>query len=188
MRRASVVVELVPLGATQAPVCRALAAALCEWPRLDLAVGVVEPCELPPELMAQSLTPADVLVDWLAKVQPWRRALTVTDRALCDAAGRPVDGVAELGGELGIVSYYRLRGRECHTQAGQGRWIDLLAWYALHELGHLFGLEHCAVAGCVMENYGEVRTLIDTVKPFCEACEGMWTARYTEGLETYARR
>jgi len=61
-----------------------------------------------------------------------------------------VFGYAEVDGRAAIISIYHLRnGTELRTN-GHRLLLDRAAKEALHEVGHLMGLPHCAQPGCVM--------------------------------------
>ncbi len=68
-------------------------------------------------------------------------------------------GLAETRRKAAIVSLYRLAGNNCI----KGR----LAKEIIHEIGHLFGLEHCPVPTCVMHFSN---TIEDTDKKHMSLC------------------
>ncbi|MCB9556933.1 MAG: archaemetzincin family Zn-dependent metalloprotease [Deltaproteobacteria bacterium] len=59
-------------------------------------------------------------------------------------------GQAQLGGRAAVVSMYRLRNERYGLPADDALLLGRLEKEAVHELGHTFGLIHCADARCVM--------------------------------------
>lgn len=115
---------------------------------------------------------------------PWRRQYNA-DRLLADARDLPIDservlavtdadlyaadlnfvfGMADMYGRAAVVSLHRLH------DARPGRARERVLKEALHELGHVFGLAHCADPRCVMHFSS---TLADTdrkLAAFCPVC------------------
>lgn len=121
---------------------------------------------------------ADAVLDFLilrdppdetSRPEEWVLALTDADLA---APGRDfVFGEATVGGGWAVVGLARLAAPEL----GAFRLRALKE--ALHEIGHLAGLGHCARGDCVMR---ESATVADTDrKPaaFCPACAARFAAR-----------
>lgn len=81
-----------------------------------------------------------------------------------------VFGEAQLGNNAAIVSVYRLR------QSFYGLPEDEVLFYercekeALHELGHTFGLIHCADFSCVMHFSNSVENIDMKGSDFCQKC------------------
>ena len=74
-------------------------------------------------------------------------------------------GLGSLDGRACVLSSYRAR-RGVPVQVELAR----MAKIAVHEVGHTFGLEHCATAGCLMEDArGKVKT-VDGEDDLCPAC------------------
>jgi len=73
-----------------------------------------------------------------------------------------------------VVSTFRLR----RGNVARERVLDRLAKVVNHELGHTFGLEHCPIAGCLMEDgSGALRAVDLETGRFCEACGVKLAAR-----------
>ncbi len=73
------------------------------------------------------------------------RVLAVTDVDLYAGNLNFVFGVAQPSGAACVVSFFRL-----YLDADEARFRGRALKEAMHELGHTFGLSHCADPGCVM--------------------------------------
>jgi len=72
-------------------------------------------------------------------------------------------GLATLDGRSAVLSSFRCKRRARSAEHARVRFAKT----AVHELGHSFGLEHCANAGCIMhDGEGSVLTT-DTGRDFC---------------------
>jgi len=89
-----------------------------------------------------------------------------------------VFGEAQFGGTCAVISTFRLRGNpDADPAAGCPPLVNRLEKEAIHELGHTFGLRHCADPDCVM-NYSVGLECADRkFAYFCAACRDMllWT-------------
>jgi len=76
-------------------------------------------------------------------------------------------GLATLNGRACVISTFRL-GR---GGASRELFSERLVKVVNHELGHTFGLDHCPVQGCIMEDAkGTIRTVDRESGRFCERC------------------
>jgi len=76
------------------------------------------------------------------------RILAITRKDLFIPILTHVYGEAQLDGTACIVSTHRLNHWDSSTGPNQVR--DRIVKEAVHELGHTFGLRHCAESGCTM--------------------------------------
>lgn len=76
-------------------------------------------------------------------------------------------GLGQLGGRACVVSTFRLRAGKATDLVFQARLVKVIN----HELGHTFGLEHCPIIGCFMQDAGGKIATVDgeTGKP-CADC------------------
>jgi archaemetzincin len=104
-----------------------------------------------------------------------QRVLGVTDVDLYAGGLNFVFGIAQPGGPACVISLFRL-----HFGADEERFRARALKEAMHELGHTFGLGHCADSGCVM---WFSNTLAETDRKgaaFCPRCAEK--LRLTRGL------
>jgi archaemetzincin len=155
-------------------------AGLVEWlgPALERRLGLRVRSErerpLPPAAVSGPAS-ADEVLDHLAELRPpigdrppadWTLALTAAD---LHAAGRAfVFGAAAVGGAWAVVSTARLLPDE--PPPGPDLLRERLLKEALHELGHLAALSHCAASSCVMTASTGVHGVDRKGTDFCEAC------------------
>lgn len=76
-------------------------------------------------------------------------------------------GLGELGGRACVVSTFRLGARG----ADEAKLRDRLRKVAIHEAGHVMGLDHCPSDCCVMRDAeSSIATVDDETGRFCDAC------------------
>jgi archaemetzincin len=78
-------------------------------------------------------------------------------------------GFAQLTGEAGVVSTYRLRPEPFSEESGP-LLKDRLLKEVLHEMGHTFGLVHCPAPWCVMKSSRIPEELDLKDANFCAPC------------------
>lgn len=91
--------------------------------------------------------------------------LSLTDRDIFVPGSEYVFGVAELGGRVMIVSTKRLKSSSEHV------FKQRVFKEFLHEIGHLFGLDHCNDPSCVMSFSETVADVDDKSFDFCASCK-----------------
>jgi len=79
-------------------------------------------------------------------------------------------GQAELGGNTGVSSLYRLRNELYGLEIDNNLLIERFRKVVLHETGHLFGLIHCHTPGCLMRSSTYVEDLDQKELRFCHSC------------------
>jgi hypothetical protein len=166
--------EIVPL-AGRAPGLDILDA-LVESLRADLRIPVSLADPFDPGIIPSSRNggqlPSNDVVDRLIDrddqrpALPGRWVLAITDADLCAPGRTFVFGEATLGGAWAVVSTSRLFSPDT---APESRAIRLLK-EAIHELGHLAGLDHCAHLHCVMSPSQSVADVDRKGSGFCEGC------------------
>ena len=115
----------------------------------------------------------DNLLDYLDKAPSagYSRVIGITDRDISVTNGLIEDwgviGVARLSGRSGVVSTFRLGARS----ASDSVLLTRLEKVVLHELGHTFGLSHCASPHCVMRDaQGSIKPVDSSTGRLCPSC------------------
>jgi archaemetzincin len=109
------------------------------------------------------------ILRWLGETGPrGAKVLGITDRDLFIPILTYVFGEAQLGGAAAVVSTARLAE---DAGAAPGRvLVERLAKEAVHEVGHAFGLLHCATEDCVMARSPAVREVDEKSSLPCAEC------------------
>ena len=81
-----------------------------------------------------------------------------------------VFGEAEVGGNVAVVSSYRLAPERYGLEPDAGLYSDRLFKEVVHELGHVRGLVHCLNQECVMHSSSYVEDIDLKGRLFCDAC------------------
>jgi len=169
-------IHLIPLaGGEQRPpsleVLEALAAAL--------ARGFRTPCRIRPETFDISFSwdegrgqyYSTAIIQRLERAaDPDARVLGVTGCDLYVPVLTFVFGEAQLDGNCAVVSAARLHDEFYGLPPREDLFRDRLLKEAAHELGHTFGLRHCADWRCVMASSHAVERLDVKTAEFCESC------------------
>lgn len=137
------------------------------WPaRADL--------EPSPDAVRRQVMSTEVLRRLLALVpDAGTRVLGITERDLYLPTLTFVFGHAQLDGHVALVSMYRLR----QENVGLAPDPDLL-WERLqreiaHELGHTYGLRHCARRNCCMSLSTSIEEVDAKNADFCRSCRSL---------------
>jgi len=88
-----------------------------------------------------------------------------------------VFGQAQLAGPGAVVSTYRLRSEFYGLPSDEGALLERTIKECVHELGHAFGLVHCADFGCVMHASTSVEEVDLKPAGFCGRCAGALDGR-----------
>ena len=81
--------------------------------------------------------------------------------------------MGELAGRACVVATFRRGARGADEKQLRGR----LRKVAIHEVGHVMGLEHCPQDGCVMRDAeSSIATVDGESGKFCEKCKSGWEA------------
>jgi len=102
------------------------------------------------------------------------KILGVTDFDLFSPIFSYVFGEAQFGGKCAVISTFRLRGHpDGKILQGCPPLVSRIEKEAIHELGHTFGLRHCADPDCVMHYSVGVQCADRKFAFFCPACREM---------------
>jgi len=80
-------------------------------------------------------------------------------------------GQAELNGNTGIASMYRLRNELYGLEPDNRQLTERFSKVVIHELGHMFGLIHCNYPVCIMRSSTYVEDLDQKEIRFCHTCQ-----------------
>ncbi len=108
---------------------------------------------------------ADVLLG-LARSVRAERVLAVTDIDLYAGDLNFVFGIAKPRGEACVISLFRL-----YLDADEEHFRSRVLKEAMHELGHTFGLDHCADPGCVMWFSNTLKETDRKGAAYCPRCK-----------------
>ncbi|MEW6511838.1 MAG: archaemetzincin family Zn-dependent metalloprotease [Bacteroidota bacterium] len=103
-------------------------------------------------------------------VAPQTRALAVVPFDLFIPILTYVFGEAEVGGNVAVVSYYRLAPERYGLPSDESLLRARLLKEAVHELGHAYALIHCSSQKCVMHASSYVEEIDLKGAEFCTAC------------------
>jgi archaemetzincin len=98
------------------------------------------------------------------------RLLGITERDIFMPALTFVFGQAQLGGKVALVSLARLRQEFYRIPADPLMCMERACKEAMHELGHTFGLTHCAERTCVMSLSHTIQHVDLKAAGFCRSC------------------
>jgi archaemetzincin len=141
--------------------------------------------EAPVKITAQERRPAGTfdiarrqysstkILRWILKGVPEdaSKVVAITDGDLFIPVLTFVFGEAQIGGKGAVVSTARLRKDFNDLPSPPQLFRARLLKECVHELGHTFGLTHCALSRCAMSRSNTVRD-VDAKDPYlCQDCE-----------------
>ncbi|MBZ5619336.1 MAG: archaemetzincin family Zn-dependent metalloprotease [Acidobacteriia bacterium] len=98
------------------------------------------------------------------------KLLAVTEHDLFIPVLTFVYGHAQLGGRSAVISLARLRQEFYGLAPNREVFLDRAYKEALHEIGHTFGLVHCADRSCAMALGTNIRQIDLKRVAFCASC------------------
>ena len=118
------------------------------WIDVSITSTLAEPAEAYDSLRNQYHS-TRILIFLEQKIQNLQvnRLLGVTHFDLFVPGLNFVFGEARLPGRVGVISTYRLK---ASSRGEAGLFVERVVKEAIHEIGHMVGLEHCSDTSCVM--------------------------------------
>lgn len=160
------IVELVPIGDADEMAAQVVAANLYTVMGLATAIGGASPepreAYLPERRQFDAVKVIHILEHDLGG-PPLRIGMMTRD--LCTPILTHVYGESQLGGTTAVFSLYRL----AHTSLPVT--YQRAVKVALHEAGHLLGMNHCHARDCLMAYSNSIERLDRLPLRFCPACD-----------------
>ncbi|HTZ48559.1 MAG TPA: archaemetzincin [Verrucomicrobiae bacterium] len=174
-------VYLVAIGSVANPVLDWVEATIAEW--CPWPVWRVPPLAFPPDSfdMKRGQYKSVDIMKAVARCAPPEatRILGVTEGDLAIPTLTFVFGQAQLDGAVAVVSLARLRQEFYGLPADENVLRERLVKEVLHELGHTFGLTHCAEPKCVMSLATHIGLVDSKELRYCGHCGAHLVHRFT---------
>jgi archaemetzincin len=177
-------VVVQPLGPGSSARAEVVGSALTAFYDVDVVVADTEALPKAAYYAPRSRYRAEKLLEHLTTLHADAlRVLGITEVDISTTKGNVFDwgilGLASIDGHACVLSSFR-----CRRSARDARHAtERLGKTAVHELGHTFGLEHCATSGCLMRDGGGTVLTTDGERDLCAACRGKLRQRGVLRLE-----
>jgi archaemetzincin len=167
----AVYVEVIPLGRADDVAAAILSANIQEFFGLPAVVSPLWPIPDYAHLPGRNQYDAGLILQQLSRDLPadgLRLGLTALDLTLPILTY--VFGEALVGGQVAVVSVFRLGREPGHPRKDLGLLYERLVKVGLHETAHALGVPHCRRPGCLMQfSYG-LEHLDALELQFCSSC------------------
>jgi archaemetzincin len=174
-------VYLVAIGSVASPVLDWIEVTIGEW--CPWPVRRLPPLAFPPDSFdtKRGQYKSVEIMKVVARCAPPEatRILGVTEGDLAIPTLTFVYGQAQLDGAVAVVSLARLRQEFYGLPADENMLHERLVKEVLHELGHTFGLTHCAEAKCVMSLATHIGLVDSKEQRYCGHCGAHLVHRFT---------
>lgn len=158
-------VDLIPLGRTD-PLAISVVAA-----NLQTMVGIHTDILAPRPDPTYAFIPHRLQFDALKILKALSKEmdgapfkLGVTNLDICTPILTFVYGESQLGGKTALISLHRIQGNDSDLTC------ERAAKISIHEVGHIFGLEHCWEVRCLMHFTRNLEQLDALPLGFCNTC------------------
>ncbi|MEM5836548.1 MAG: archaemetzincin family Zn-dependent metalloprotease [Candidatus Aenigmatarchaeota archaeon] len=162
-------ITIVQLGKIPENILTAITSELRET--LNLITETTEPMEIPKEIYnsLRHQYPAPLVLKFLS--ERFRgKVLGITDKDLYAESLNFVFGQAYCPGNYAVVSIHRLDPTFYKQAPNEKILMERAVKEAVHEVGHMLGLDHCTISTCVMSFSNTVGDVDRKKKEFCQSC------------------
>jgi archaemetzincin len=169
-------IGLIPIGSVPAIACKAIVSHIRKVCRLD---GVIFPA-LPEPAYAhdpvRNQYDAAVIIDCLERMEGYGcvKLIGLMNLDLFIPIFTHVFGEARDGGRCAVVSMFRLGHESQGIRPDQDLILERTVKVAVHELGHLFRVPHCADPACLMRFSMDLMELDAMPIRFCRYCNAFF--------------
>lgn len=163
-------IELIPVGPVERSIIDQLTPELSRRFTAAVSIGAPLPLLIRWLDVERRQYRAGPILDTLIERTPEPRVLGIADADLFVAGLNFIFGQATVGGCCGVIGLVRLRPEFYHAPPDPALFARRTLIEAVHELGHMAGLDHCPDPACVMHFS---RTIEDTDlkgPDFCPRC------------------
>lgn len=172
MKRFSGPIGIAPVGEVPETPMKVIAAHISGY--LNLNAEVIAPIETPNHAFDKNRFQYDagkILFRFeLMRFPDFEKIIAVFSDDLFIPIFSHVFGEARLGGKFALVSLFRLDKQPDGSTSPTAKIYERAAKVALHEIGHLFHLEHCDDNRCLMHFTGGLQSLDEISFYFCRYC------------------
>jgi archaemetzincin len=177
------IIEIVAIGKVPTKLLHALAPALEKAfsPFIDGCI-IGPPLKMPPAAYNSSRGQYDarlIIGRLLRHITGENRVLAWTDVDLYVPDKNFVFGLAQYLGRAALVSLKRLNPTFYSMSPNYRLMLERATKESVHELGHVFGLEHCSNKTCVMSFSNSIFEVDKKAATFCKRCQSFLHLRQT---------
>lgn len=173
-RAAETIIAIQPLGEVKQERLDVVKKGLEEAFGLEVKTLAAKPLPKEAWYAPRSRYRADKLLTFLddQTAAEYRIVIGLTSKDISTTKGEHEDwgifGLGELGGRVCVVSTFRLNARGADEEKLRERFWKV----AVHEVGHVMGLDHCPEKGCIMQDAeASILTVDGEDGEFCGACK-----------------
>jgi len=169
IKKARKILSIVPIGIIEPGILNALAAHLDKTfpvdPSIRASLHIPDTAYDPGRRQYRS---GDILA--LLRKFESAKVLGISDKDLYSGKLNFIFGEAECPGTYALISMARLRQEFYGLPADKELLLKRTIKEAVHELGHTYGLTHCAKRDCVMHFSGSLHDTDRKQSAFCPKC------------------
>lgn len=163
-------ITIVQLGKIPESLLTAIASELRE--SFGLSTETTRPIEIPKEIFnsIRRQYPAPLVLKFLSE-RFQGKTLGITDKDLYAENLNFVFGQAYSPGNYALVSIHRLDPSFYKQGPNEDLLIERAVKEAVHEVGHMLGLDHCLISTCVMSFSNTVGDVDRKNRALCQSCQ-----------------